>query len=87
MERGKYVSRSVYQKQVEENRRLLADIYVLVMSKGVSPERIIVKDKWERKFTAERELREVLSEYAVQYVKDNPDSVVSQLVREFPPKK
>ena len=87
MEKGKYVSRSVYQKQVEENRRLLADIYTLVMSKGVSPHRIIVKEKWERKFTEEQKLKQLLHDYAVQYVKDNPDSIVAQISRKFPPKK
>lgn len=84
MERGKHVSRSIYQKVCEENKKLKSDIFTLVMSKGVSPERILVKDKWERKFNQDQYLKQMLHDYAVQYVKDNPDSTAAQIAKYFP---
>jgi hypothetical protein len=80
------VSRSVYQKLAEENKRLQKDIYLMVMlpysGKGVN-----ARAKWYKKFKQDKELAKMLHEYAVQYVKDNPDSVVAKLAKEFPPKK
>lgn len=80
------VSRSVYQKLAEENRRLKADIYTLVM-KPVTGESILVRAKWREKFEKDAAFQKAMHDYAVQYVKDNPDSVVAQLAKEFPPKK
>lgn len=79
------VSRSVYQKLSEENKRLKADIYTMVM-KPLTPESILVRAKWGKKFEEDQEFRQMIHEYAVQYVKDNPDSIVAQLAKEFPPK-
>jgi hypothetical protein len=76
------VSRSVYQKLVEENKRLKADIWQMVL-RPVYGETILLKIKWKERFEKDQELRQALHEYAVQYVKDNPDSEVAQIAREF----
>jgi hypothetical protein len=85
------VSRSVYQKLAEENKRLKADIYVLVMLDLRDKENLErwnrIYSQWLEKFQKDEALRQALHEYAVQYVKDNPDSVVAKLAREFPPEK
>jgi len=85
------VSRSVYQKLAEENKRLKADIYILIMLDHENEDDLNlwceVYEKWLDKFKKDEALRQALHDYAVQYVKDNPDSVVAKLAREFPPKK
>lgn len=76
------ISRSVYQKLAEENKRLKADIYSLVMidtEKEDSMDRWIeVTSRWEEKFEKDAEFRRLLHEYAVQYFKDNPDKLIKQ---------
>jgi hypothetical protein len=48
-EKGKYVSRSAYQKLAEENKKLKDDIRILVSG---SPEmKELVRSKWEKIFT------------------------------------
>lgn len=84
--KGKCVSRSVYQKVCEENRRLRQDLYTLVM-RPVTGESILVRGRWKDQFEKEKELAKVLHDYAEQYVKDNPDSIVAQIAREFPSEK
>ena len=62
MEKGKYVSRSVYQKAKEENKRLLADIKV--MACGECFDAIQLRIKWrkifEKKEQFEKTIREIL---------------------------
>ena len=60
-ERGKYVSRSVYQKVVEENRKLLKDIRALV-DNSLTIESINVRRKWCDKFQKDREFVNLISE-------------------------
>lgn len=86
MKKGTYVSRSVYQKLSEENKLLKTDIYTLVM-KPLTFESIRIRGNWQNKFESDAELSKMLHDYAVQYVKDNPDSFVAQMAREFPSKK
>ena len=84
-EKGTYVSRSVYQKVVEENRHLKEDIWQMIM-RPITAESILVRIKWKDKFQKDKELQQLLHDYAVKYVKDNPDSVVAQISRTHPPK-
>lgn len=84
-ERGKWITRSVYQKVCEENKRLKADIYTMVMM-PVTGQSILVKGKWKDHFEQEKELANILHAYAVQYIKDNPDSIPAQISRQFPVK-
>lgn len=77
--RGTYVSRSTYQKVVEENRRLLADIYAMCKGKGV--EVIKVKVKWIEKFDKEADQRKFIREVVRQYIKNNPDDPAVKVVK------
>ncbi len=72
MKRGTYVKRSTYQKVVEENRRLLTDIRVLTIE-GVSPERILLIQKWRKKFAEDRRFNAILKQMAEEYFKEHPD--------------
>jgi|GEM_PF-6502712 len=76
------VSRSVYQKLAEENKRLRADIFKMVMF-PLNSETIKVRSKWRKKFEEQQLLRQTLHEHAVQYIKDHPDCVAAQIAREF----
>lgn len=72
MEKGKYVSRSAFQKLAEENKRLLADIYILVSDN--IPDRIFVRSKWQRKIKENKLLAYELSKIAgEQSIKDHAD--------------
>lgn len=74
------VSRSVYQKLAEENKRLKADIYTLIMVDLESQEGVNrwceVNQRWEDKFEKDAELCRLLHEYAVQYFKDHPEKKI-----------
>lgn len=83
MAKASKVSRSVFQKICEENKRLKSDIYTLVM-KPLTGDSILVRNRWKKKFEDDRLLATALHEYAVQYIKDNPDSIPAQIAREFP---
>lgn len=69
------VSRSTYQKVVEENKRLKADIKTLVMSKREPPsiEYAQVYLRWRIIFLKEYNLRNLLKQAAEQYFKDHPE--------------
>lgn len=66
-----YVSRSVYQKVCEENKRLKADIYTLVKGKIFSS--ICVRMEWSKKFDEEKELANMLKQAAQKYLQENPE--------------
>lgn len=53
------VARSIYQKAIEENKRLLSDIKLLV-SEECPPEKILCIKKWQDKFRDEREFDDML---------------------------
>lgn len=79
-ELGKWVKRSTYQAVCEENKKLKADIYVLVMLDPEDEESLsmwcYVDGKWKEKFTKDAEFERMMHEYAVQYFKDNPDKLI-----------
>lgn len=66
------VSRSVYQTLAEENKRLLYDIRILT-AEGISPERILLIEKWRKRFKEEKDLRLLLKQFAVEYFKEHPE--------------
>ena len=55
------ISRSVYQKKCEENKRLLADIKVL--TGPMSAERIQCAIKWREKFNKDDEFNRMIKEF------------------------
>ena len=66
-----HVSRSVYQKVVEENKQLIADIKVLVGEHCV--ERAILRAKWTDKFKDQKAFGDLLKEIATKTGINNPD--------------
>ena len=72
------VSRSVYQKVCEENKRLKEDIHTLV-----SPFHDIVYlnvvEKWRKKFKDENDLHLALKQAANQYIKEHPEIKIPKI--------
>jgi hypothetical protein len=58
--RGAYIRRSIYQKVVEENKKLLSDIKILVGDYG--PAKLALSDKWEKKFESDQKLNDTIWE-------------------------
>lgn len=63
-ERGTYVSRAVYAKLQAENKRLIKDIYTMVM--GISWSSIETRKKWKDKFEKDKELNRLLKELLIK---------------------
>ncbi len=70
-EKGKYVLRSTYQKVVEENKRLLADIKIFCTD--LTPERIKLTFKWRERFAKDKALNELIITACKEYIKDHPE--------------
>jgi hemerythrin len=66
------VSRSVYQKVCEENKRIINDIHILV---GPVHDIFYQKtiEKWRKKFKDENDFYLELKLAAKQYMKDHPE--------------
>lgn len=75
------VNRSTYQKVVEENKRLLADIKLLVEDGLPSSEKILCIGKWRDKFKKEKEFNDLMRQAAKQYVKDHADELPDFLTK------
>jgi len=65
------VSRSVYQKVCEENKRLKADIEVLV-DRNHDEKFFKVLLRWRRKFYEDKEFENLLKAAAIKYLGDHP---------------
>lgn len=74
------VSRSVYQKVCEENKKLLRDIEVLV-SEGFSIEYLDIVTHYQDKFEKEKQFRKLMKKAAEQYIKDNKDTLPEFLTK------
>ena len=66
------VSRSVYQKLSEENKKLISDIRILT-TQDVHLDKIHVTKKWREKFAKDKLFHALLKECVTKYFKDNPD--------------
>lgn len=72
-----FVSRSVYQKLAEENKRLLHDIYILCSEKyTLHPEKIIIIQKWRDKIKKDRQFNALLKQYAIDYFEKHPEEMI-----------
>lgn len=67
------VSRSVYQKVAEENKRLMSDIKILTEEGFPSAEKILLVSKWRNHFQKEREFNEFMRLAVRDYIKKNPN--------------
>lgn len=66
------VSRAVYQKLAEENKRLLNDIRTLVELKP-SFNQAMVRSKWQEQFERDKQFRLLLKHSLNEYYKKHPD--------------
>ena len=73
------VSRSVYQKVCEENKRLKADIKILVESHGDEPAYIETLLKWRKVFSKQKEFNVFMKEAAIQYLEKHPEIKIPTL--------
>jgi len=62
------VDRGIYQKAIEENKRLLADIKILVM-KRMTAEWVLCSGRWKEKFEKDAEFNRLLKIAAKTYFK------------------
>lgn len=69
------VNRSTYQKVVEENKKLIEDIKLLVEGGISSPEKIICICEWRDKFKQDKELNIMMKRAATEYIKDHADEL------------
>lgn len=67
------VSRSVYQKLKEENKRLLSDIKKLT-TLGIGVDKVQVITKWREKFRKDEEFHLMLKKAVHNHFKKNPIS-------------
>lgn len=70
------VSRSVYQKVCEENKRLKEDIKILVctcISNYDRQKHADTVNKWRKRFRDDEELRQILKDFATEYIKEHPE--------------
>lgn len=67
------VSRSVFQKVVEENKQLKKDIRILVDYGVIMSERLKVVYKWREIFRKETEFGRILHEAAKKYFEEHKD--------------
>ena len=72
------VSRSVYQKLKEENKKLLRDIETLV--DPVNMDRINMYKKWQSHFREEKEFNNVMRSVATDMILKDPDQYPDYLV-------
>lgn len=61
--RGKYVSRSTYQKLAEQNKKLINDIRILTQEGFPSANKILTIKKWRETFEKENELYNLLKTF------------------------
>ena len=75
------VSRSVYQKLKEENKRLLNDIKILTYPEKDSVERILLKGKWYLKFSEDAVFHITMKIVAKEYIKEHADELPDFLTK------
>jgi len=75
------VNRSTYQKSIEENKRLLEDIKLLVEDGIPSPEKILCLHKWRNQIKEDHEFNKLMKQVARQYIKDHADELPDLLTK------
>lgn len=69
---AKPVSRSVYQKLAEENKKLKSDLKILCFDKP-SVDSIMVRAKWKIHFLKEVNFNSLMKDFATNYIKEHPE--------------
>lgn len=68
------VSRSVYQKVCEENKKMRNDLYILTFGSLEDNHKWWdTHSKWYEIFEKEKKFRKMLKEAAIEYVKEHPE--------------
>lgn len=73
------VSRSTYQKVCEENKRLKADIKILVESYGDAPAYIETLLRWRKVFREQKQFNVFMKEAAIKYLEQHPEIKIPTL--------
>ena len=73
------VSRGVYQKVCEENKRLKRDIEILVGEPYDSKKYVDCHEKWNKFFTDKEEFNIMCRLAAVKYIKNHPEIKIPTL--------
>lgn len=78
------VSRAVYQKVCEDNKKLIKDIRILVRD-GYLPDpiKILCVVKWRKQFAGEKALNDLLMGHAKKYIKEHADELPSFLTYKY----
>lgn len=71
MKRKSKISRSVFQHQVEENKKLLRDIKILVTQRGFKA--LKVRMRWWEHFKKEKEIASFIKAGAKEYYRKHPE--------------
>lgn len=73
------VNRSTYQKVVEENKRLVDDIKILISIDDL-PKKVICISKWKKYFNDVDDFNNQMQLAAKEYIKNNPDDPVVKAI-------
>ncbi len=76
-----HVSRSTFQKVVEENKRLKKDIKTFIY--GDIPSIIFLKDKWRKDFEKEKSFNLMMRSISQLYMDNNPDDPIVIAVKKI----
>lgn len=71
-ERGKTVSRAVYQKLAEENKKLKADLKLICFNSD-SEDAQDAFDKWRDHFKKEADFNSLMKDVCQNYLKEHPE--------------
>ena len=71
MTRTSKISRSIFQKKVEENKRLLRDIRIMATEPGIKA--ILLRMKWRDRFRKDAALNDLIKTMAKKYFIDHPE--------------
>lgn len=74
------VSRGVYQKVKEENKKLINDIRILVFPEGDNWKPVL--KKWRQKFQQDDEFTRMLQDVCREYLKEHPEYDIKKRVEE-----
>lgn len=74
------VNRDTYQKAIEENKRLLADIKLLVME-GMTANGLLCRCRWKEKFENDKKFNKMLKIGATEYIKKHKDELPDFLTK------
>lgn len=68
------VSRSVYQKVVEENKRMREDLYILTFGALENDDKWWdTHSKWYEIFEKEKKFNKLLRKASIEYIKEHPE--------------